>query len=132
MLEMLFTDVTDLAATDSQAAIAIATGDLVSVTFALVVVGCLIGLGQIGVVVYGINKMIASNDTRNRHHKKALKDRAKRHKRAMKAETGRHKEAMAAISAQDEAHQRRHDRAMKALDALIRNTGRRNRPIPAR
>ena len=58
MFGMLFTDVTDLATSDSQAAITIATGDLVSVTFALVLVtsalvvaGCVIGVLQIRVVL---------------------------------------------------------------------------------
>lgn len=103
MFGMLFTDVTDLALSDPQAAVAIATGDLVSVTFALVIIGFLIGLGQISVVIYGIKKMSDGN-----------KERAAQHKAAMDAETNRHKESM------------------RALNALIRNTGRHNRPIPAR
>ena len=69
-------------------------------TMALVAVGLVIGLGQIGVVFYGIWKMGEGN-----------KARAEQHREAMDAETNRHKEAMT------------------ALNALIRNTGRRNRPI---
>lgn len=121
MFGMLFTDVTDLATSDSQAAIAIATGDLVSVAFALVLVtsalvvaGCVIGVLQIRVVSRGIDKMTD-----------ASKKRDKRHKKTMKAETRRHKEAM-------DAERNRHVEAMKALNALIRNSGRRNRPVPAR
>ncbi len=100
MLDMLFTDVTDLAMTSPQAAVAIATGDLVSATFALVAVGLLVGFTQISVVLYGIRKMSDGN-----------KERAVQHKAAMEAETNRHKESM------------------KALDAVIRNTARRNRPV---
>ena len=122
MFDMFFTDVTDLAVSSPQAATAIATSDLVSVTFglvlvtaALVFVGFLIGLLQVGVVWHGIKKMIASNDTRNEHHKQAVDDEAKRHKKAMKAETRRHKEAM-------QAQAQRHQESMTALHALIRNT----------
>ena len=125
MFDMLFTDVTDLARSDPQAAVAVATGDLVSVTFALVLVtfalvvaGCVIGVFQIRVVSRGIDKMTEASDKRD-----------KRHEDAMAAEADRHKEAMAAIAAQDEAHQRRHEQAMKALDALIRNTS--TGPSPA-
>ena len=62
-------------------------------TMALVAVGLLVGLGQIGIVFYGIKKMSDGN-----------KERAAQHNAAMEAETNRHKESM------------------KALDALIRNT----------
>ena len=72
-------------------------------TMALVAVGLVIGLGQIGVVFYGIWKMGEGN-----------KARTEQHRQAMDAEANRHKESM------------------RALNALIRNTGRRNRPIPAR
>ena len=125
MPEMFFSSTAALVPDGTQAAIANATGDLVTATYVLAAAGFFIGLGQIGVVVYGINKMIASNDTRNRHHKKVLKDQAKRHKRAMKADARRHTEAMAAET-------KRHQESITSLRALIRNTGRRNRPIPAR
>ncbi len=72
-------------------------------TMALVAVGFLVGLGQIGIVFYGIKKMSDGN-----------KERAAQHRAAMDAETNRHKEAMT------------------ALNALIRNTARRNRPVQAR
>ena len=72
-------------------------------TMALVAVGLVIGLGQIGVVFYGIWKMGEGNEAR-----------VEQHREAMDAEANRHKESM------------------RALSALIRNTGRRNRPIPAR
>ncbi|MCY4319572.1 MAG: hypothetical protein OXE76_10395 [Alphaproteobacteria bacterium] len=105
MLDMLFTDVTDLAS--PQAAVAIATGDLVAVTsalalvtFALGAVGCVIGILQIRVVSRGIDKMTEASERRDR-----------RYEDAMKAEANRHKESM------------------KALDAVIRNTARRNRPV---
>ena len=72
-------------------------------TMALVAVGFLVGLGQIGIVFYGIKKMSDGNE-----------ERAAQHKAAMEAETNRHKEAMT------------------ALNALIRNTARHNRPVHAR
>ena len=132
MFGMLFTDVTDLALSDPQAAVAIATGDLVSVTFALVVVttalvavGCVIGVFQIRVVSRGIDKMTEASEKRDKRHRKTMKAEAKRHKKTMKVETRRHTEAM-------DAERNRHQEAMKALDALIRNSGRRNRPLPAR
>ena len=125
MFGMLFTDVTDLALSDPQAAVAIATGDLVSVTFALVIIGFLIGLGQIGVVVYGIKKMSDGNKDRASQHKETMQTEADRHQEAMDAQADRHREAM-------DAERNRHQEAMKALDALIRNSGRRNRPLHAR
>ena len=101
-------------------------------TMALVAVGLVIGLGQIGAIVYGIRKMGEGNETRAEQHREAMDAEANRHKEAMEklnAERAdskrRHEEAMRAID-------RRHRQSMKALDALIRNTGRRNRPIPAR
>ena len=110
MLDMFFTDVTELAVSDPQAAAAIATGDLVTVTFALVfvtfalvVAGCVIGVLQIRVVSRGIDKMTEASEKRD-----------KRHEDAMAAEAKRHKESMT------------------ALNALIRNSGRRSRPIPTR
>ena len=73
-------------------------------TMALVAVGLVIGLGQIGVVFYGIWKMAEGN-----------KARAEQHREAMDAETNRHKESM-------DTEAKRHEEAMKALAALIRNT----------
>lgn len=129
---MLFTDVTDLALSDPQAAVAIATGDLVSVAFAFVIVGFLVGLGQIGLVVYGIKKMSDGNKDRAAQHKETMQTEADRHQEAMgaqkaarSAEADRHQEAM-------DAERNRHEQAMKALNALIRNTRRRNRPVHAR
>lgn len=78
---------------------------------ALVAVGLVIGLGQIGVVFYGIWKMGEGN-----------KARAEQHREAMDAEANRHKEAMDALAAERAESGRRHEQAMKALDALIRNT----------
>ncbi len=121
MPEMFFSSAPATVADVTQAAIANATGDLVTATYVLAAAGFFVGLLQVHVVWRGINKMTEASEKRD-----------KRHKKTMKAETKRHKEAMAAITAQDEAHQRQHEQAMKALNALIRNTGRRNRPIPAR
>ncbi len=121
-----------LAATDPEAATAIATvsmaeattalvnatsslvdvtSALVDVTIALVIVGLFIGLLQVGVVFYGIWKMGEGN-----------KARAEQHREAMDAEADRHKEAMEALAAERTESERRHVQAMKALDALIRNT----------
>ena len=105
-----------------------ATSALVDVTIALVVVGLLIGVGQICAIVYGIWKMGEGN-----------KARAEQHREAMDTEANRHKEAMEKLAAERTESDRRHKEAMeshkesmKTLNALIRNTGRRNRPIPAR
>ena len=72
-------------------------------TMALVAVGLFIGLLQIGIVWHGIRKMVDTGEKRD-----------ERFQKSMDAEADRHKESM------------------KALNALIRNSGRRNRPVPAR
>ncbi len=90
-------------------------------TIALVAVSLLIGLGQIGAIIYGIRKMGEGN-----------KARTEQHREAMDAEANRHKEAMQGLAVERADSRRRHEQSMKALDALIRNIGRRNRPIPAR
>ena len=80
MLDMFVTDVADLAVSNPQAATAIATSDLVAVTFALVLVtaglvfaGVIVGLLQIRVVWLGIDKMTKANKKRDRRHKKTMK-----------------------------------------------------------
>ena len=129
MYEMFFTDVTTLALTNPQAATAIATGDMVTVTAALVIVtaalvvaGCVIGFFQIRVVARGIARMTEAGEKRDARHQDAMEAAADRHAQAMNAEADRHKEAMAALAAEREACERRHEQTMKALDALIRNT----------
>ena len=106
MLDMLFTDVTELAVENPQAATAVATGDLVTVTFALtlvtfalVVVGCLIGILQIRVVSRGIDKMTEASEKRDQRHEDAMNAETKRHTEAMEAETKRHQESMTALHA---------------------------------
>ena len=105
-------------------------------TMALVAVGLLIGLGQIGAITYGIKKMSDGNHQRASQHKEAMQTEADRHTEAMEAEAKRHTEAMEANAKRHteamEAETRRHQESMTALRALIRNTGRQNRPIPAR
>ena len=147
---MLFTDVTELAVENPQAAAAIASGDLVGVTFALVLVtfalvvaGCVIGVLQIRVVSRGIDRMTEASEKRDKRHQDAMEAEAKRHREAIGAQRDRHRASMEKLDAERgqserrhteamEAIQRRHEQSMKVLDALIRNTGRRNRPIPAR
>ncbi|MCY3746664.1 MAG: hypothetical protein OXH05_10590 [Acidobacteria bacterium] len=80
-------------------------------TMALVAVGLVIGLGQIGAIVYGIWKMGQGN-----------KARAEQHREAMDTEANRHKEAMEKLAAERTESERRHQENMKALGALIRNT----------
>ena len=72
-------------------------------TMALVVAGVFIGLLQVGIVWHGIRKMVEAGEKRDERFQKSID-----------AEADRHKESM------------------KALNALIRNTGRRNRPVPIR
>ncbi len=72
-------------------------------TMALVVAGVFIGLLQVGIVWHGIRKMVEAGEKRD-----------DRFQKSMDAEANRHKESM------------------KALNALIRNAGRRNRPVPIR
>lgn len=120
-------------------------------TMALVAVGLVIGLGQIGAIAYGIWKMGQGNRVRAEQHREAMDTEAKRHKEAMDSLAAerasneqRHKEAMEKLTAEraaserrheetmealderykraTEADERRHEEAMKALDALIRNT----------
>ena len=94
-------------------------------TMALVAVGFLVGLGQIGIVFYGIKKMTDGNAARTVQHNEVMKTEANRHTEVMEAEAKRHTEAM-------EAETKRHAESMTALNALIRNSGRRSRPIPTR
>ena len=54
-------------------------------TMAMVPVGLVIGLGQIGVVFYGIWKMGEANKARAEQHRVAMDAEAKRHKEAMEA-----------------------------------------------
>ena len=91
-------------------------------TMALVAVSLIIGLGQIGAIVYGIWKMGQGNKDRAEQHREAMDTEANRHREAMEKLTAeraesehRHKEAMETSAA-------RHEANMKALDALIRNT----------
>lgn len=98
-------------------------------TMALVVVGLVIGLGQIGAIVYGIRKMGEGNKARAEQHREAMDTEAKRHKEAMEqlaaeraSSERRHKEAMEKLAAERAASERRHEEAMEALGALIRNT----------
>ncbi len=98
-------------------------------TMALVAAGVAIGLGQIGVVFYGIWKMGEGNKARAEQHREAMDAEANRHQEAMDA----YKATMDALAAERAASERRHEQAMqaderrheqgmKALDALIRNT----------
>ncbi len=103
MPEMFFSTASAVVPDSTQAAIASATGDLVTATYALAAAGVCIGLLQVGVVWRGIDKMTEASEKRD-----------KRHEDAMAAEAKRHKESMT------------------ALNALIRNSGRRSRPIPTR
>ena len=80
-------------------------------TMALVTIGALIGLGQIGVVFYGIKKMSEGNKDRTANHDESMRA----HSETKEAETKRHEEAMTAET-------NRHQEAMRALGALIRNT----------
>lgn len=114
MTEMFFSSAPAAVADITQAAIANATGDLVTATYVLAAAGFFVGLLQVHVVWRGIDKMTEASEKRD-----------KRHRKTMKADTRRHTEAM-------DAERNRHQEAMKALNALIRNSGRRNRPIPAR
>lgn len=125
MPEMLLSNAPDAVADVTQAAIANATGDLVTATYVLAAAGLLVGLLQVHVVWRGIDKMTEANEKRDKRHNKSMKAEARRHKKTMKAETRRHTEAM-------DAEANRHKESMRALNALIRNSGRRNRPIPAR
>ncbi len=91
-------------------------------TMALVAVSLIIGLGQIGAIVYGIWKMGQGNKDRAEQHREAIDTEANRHREAMDAEAKRHKEAMEALRDSIQASAARHEANMKALDALIRNT----------
>ena len=131
ILDMLFTDISELALTNPQAAVAIATGDLVSVTFALVLVttalvavGCVIGVFQIRVVSRGIDKMTKASKTRDKRHRKTMKAETRRHTEAMAAQQAardadadRHREAMDALTTERQDSQDRHREAMDALAA---------------
>lgn len=97
-------------------------------TMALVAVGLLVGLGQIGAIIYGIRKMGEGNRARTEQHREAMDTEANRHKEAMEA----HRETMQGLAVEHADSRRRHEQSMKALNALIRNTGHRNRPIPVR
>ena len=125
MTEMFFSSAPAAVADVTQAAIANATGDLVTATYVLAAAGFFVGLLQVHVVWRGINKMTEASEKRDKRHRKTMKAETRRHKKTMKADTRRHTEAM-------DAERNRHQEAMKALNALIRNSGRRNRPIPAR
>ena len=103
MSEMFFSSAPATVADVTQAVIANATGDLVIATYVLAAAGFFVGLLQVGVVWHGIKKMTEASDKRD-----------ERFQKSMDAEADRHKESM------------------RALNVLIRNTGRRNRPIPAR
>ena len=136
---MFLSDAPAAFADSTLAAIANATGDLVTATYVLAAAGTLVGLLKAGVVWHGINKMTGASEKRDKRHKKTMKAETRRHTEAMDvqktaraAEADRHREAMEALAAERKNSQRQHEQAMKALNALIRNTGRRNRPIPSR
>lgn len=67
-----------IAFANPDAATALATGALVDVTNNLVIVGLVIGLGQIGAIIYGIWTM-------NQSGKRRAKEHDDRHKEAMTA-----------------------------------------------
>ena len=132
MTEMFFPSAPATVADVTQAAIANATGDLVTATYVLAAAGFFVGLLQVHVVWRGINKMTEASEKRDKRHEAAMTAETDRHQEAMDAQKAaraadadRHREAM-------DAERNRHQEAMKALHALIRNSGRRNRPIPAR
>ena len=95
-------------------------------TMALVGVGFLVGLGQIGVILFGIRKMTDGNKDRVSQHKESMQTEADRHTQAMEAVAKRHTEAMEAEAKRHtearEAETKRHQESMTALHALIRNT----------
>lgn len=139
MPEMFFSSAPAAVADVTQAAIANATGDLVTATYVLAAAGFFVGLLQVHVVWRGINKMTEASEKRDKRHEDAMAAEADRHQEAMDAqkdaraaEADRHREAMDALAAERKDSQRRHEQAMKALNALIRNSGRRTRPVPAR
>jgi len=76
-----------------------------------------IGLGQIGIVWYGIRAMTRSasdrSDEHDKRHAEAMTSHDKRHAEAMTSHDQRHAEAMAALDIQ-----------RQALETLIARTGR--------
>ena len=80
-----------------------------------------IGLGQIGIVWYGIRAMTRSaknrGDDHDKRHAEAMTTHDKRHAEAMAAQDKRHAETMAALEIQ-----------RQALETLIIRTG---QPQPA-
>ena len=78
--------------------------------------GVAIGLGQIGIVWYGIRAMTRSTghraDEHDRRHTEAMTAQEKRHAEAMTAQEKRHAEVMAALDIQ-----------RVGLETLIARTG---------
>lgn len=76
MPEMFFSNPPATVSDVTQAAIANATGDLVTATYVLVAAGVLVGLLQVGVVWRGINQMSQATRTRaaeqDQRHKEAM------------------------------------------------------------
>ena len=122
-----------IAFANPDAATALATGALVDVTNNLVIVGLVIGLGQIGTIVYGIWSMNKSSQRREAEHNKRLNatlDANQKHHDATistldaerAANERHHQAAMDALAAERAASERRHHENMRALNALIRRT----------
>ena len=96
MSRMIFAELHDLALAAPQAA-ALAI-------YAQAAVACAVGLGQIGVLLYGIAKMSEADKAWAATHREFMKAEARRHRQAMKAGA------------------KRHERAMRDLRRLVRKT----------
>ena len=111
-----------IAFANPDAATALATGALVDVTNNLVIVGLVIGLGQIGTIVYGIWSMNKSSQRREAEHNKRLNATLDANQKHHDATISTHQAAMDALAAERAASERRHHENMRALNALIRRT----------
>ena len=75
---MIFAELYDFALAAPQAAAALVIGALAAVV-------SVVGLGQIGVILYGIAKMSEADKARSATHREFMEAEAKRHEQAMKA-----------------------------------------------
>ena len=74
---MIFAELYDLALAAPQAAAALAI-------FAQAAVACVVGLGQIAVLLYGIAKMSEADKARAVSHREFMEAEARRHKQSMR------------------------------------------------
>ena len=96
-------------------------------TMALVVVGLLIGGGQIAVVWHGISTMRRSGERREREHERRHRETMNSMAEQRRESQERHREAMEAFAEQRRESKERHKEAMDSMAAERRESRERHR-----